>query len=192
MMFFELKDRNPVEYAKDIIKRDPIILDTETTGLKSDDEIVEIAAVDIDGDVQINTLIKPVDVIPARAILIHGINNRIVNNAPTFDIVWKNKLKSLLSNRPICLYNYDFDIRLIRQSLSKYGIELGKIGEVICVMRLYAKYKGTWDDHYGHFKWYKLRDAARQSRLSLPKAIHRALADAELTRKLLMHIASQE
>lgn len=190
-MNFGLDGRNPVEAAKDIIKRNPIILDTETTGLARDDEIVEIAAVDIEGDVCLDTLIKPQGIIGPVAYSIHGIDSKDVNNAPTFDIIWNDRLADLIAGRPVCFYNDDFDLRLIGQSLEKYGIKFDNKGEAICIMRLYAKFIGKWDVIHWHYKWFKLIEAAKMSNLAIPENSHRALADAELTRKLLVHIASQ-
>lgn len=190
-MNFGLDGINPVEAAKDIIKRNPVILDTETTGLARDDEIVEIAAIDIKGGIYLDTLIKPKGVIGSVAYSIHGINTKDVNDAPTFDIIWNDRLADLIANRPVCYYNDDFDLRLISQSLEKYGIKFNNRGEAICIMRLYAKFVGIWDVIHWHYKWFKLVEAARRSNLTVPENFHRALADAELTRKLLVHIASQ-
>ena len=185
------EDKNPIEVANEIINKNPIILDTETTGVKQNDEIIEIAVVDIRGNIQINTLVKPRRSIPSEATEIHGIKNRDTINAQTMEIIWKQQLKSILNNRLVCIYNSDFDIRLIRQSLKHYGIKLANLGKVLCVMKLYAQFRGLWDDYYGHFKWYKLTEAARQSNISVPNNVHRALADAELTRKILIYISSQ-
>lgn len=61
-----------------------MILDTETTGLDYDDKIVEIAVIDLDGNVLINTLVDPNKAIPKEATEIHGIANKMVENAPLF------------------------------------------------------------------------------------------------------------
>jgi len=52
----------------DVIEsRDFVILDTETTGLYDDDEIVSIAIINSDGQTLLNQLVKPVRPIPADA-----------------------------------------------------------------------------------------------------------------------------
>ena len=48
------------------------ILDTETTGLYDDAEIVEISIIDENGGVLLDTLVKPLKPIPAEATAIHG------------------------------------------------------------------------------------------------------------------------
>ena len=60
------------------------ILDTETTGLYDDAEIVEISIIDENGGVLLDTLVKPLKPIPAEATAIHGITNEMVATAPTW------------------------------------------------------------------------------------------------------------
>ena len=45
--------------ATKLLQLNPVFLDTETTGLGRYDEIVEVAVVDLDGSVLINTLVRP-------------------------------------------------------------------------------------------------------------------------------------
>ena len=42
----------------------PLFLDTETTGLDERDEVVELAVINVRGEVLVGTLIKPVNPIP--------------------------------------------------------------------------------------------------------------------------------
>ncbi|MBA7653334.1 3'-5' exonuclease DinG [subsurface metagenome] len=188
-MEVDIEGRNPVEIAQEFLKRDPVILDTETTGLKGNDEIIEIAVVNMKGKVLFNSLVKPVKLIPAAATSIHGITDQAVRNAPNLDMLWEG-VRGILYERPVGIYNSNFDLRLIRQSLDKYGIKLREIKEVLCIMKLYAIYSGVWDDYHDHYRWFKLEEAARRSNLSCPANIHRALADAELTRRLMIFLAS--
>lgn len=54
-----------------------IILDTETTGLDNTAEIVEISVINDQGEVLLDTLIKPTKPIPGDATAIHGITNEM-------------------------------------------------------------------------------------------------------------------
>jgi len=58
-----------------------------------------------------------------------------------------------------------------------------------CAMKLYARFYGEWNDTRGGYRWQRLIDAARQCALPIPMNLHRAAADAELTRLLLHHMA---
>lgn len=192
-MQIELDFSNPEksvrEIAADFISRDPLIFDTETTGLGPDDEIIEITLIDCSGDIKLDTLIKPIKKIPADSSRIHGITNDMVINAPALDSLWTEQLSQLFGGRALCIYNSDFDLRMIKQSLKKYGLKWANPEEVLCLMKLYGRHRQVWDDYYNHYKWFKLTTAARECSIQLPEKAHRSLADAELTRKLLLFLA---
>lgn len=99
-----------------------VILDTETTGLYGDDEVVEIAIIDLKGNTLYNSLIKPTKPIPGDATRIHGITNEKVSTSPTIaqEI---DKLDAILNGKCILAYNAEFDSSMIQHSLSKHGIK---------------------------------------------------------------------
>lgn len=52
-----------------------MVFDTETTGLDGSDGIVEVSCVSGQGEVLLDTLVRPVAPIPADATAIHGITS---------------------------------------------------------------------------------------------------------------------
>ena len=110
------------------------ILDTETTGLHSDDEIIEIAIIDLDGKVLLNTLVKPIKPISREAFDKHGISNDYIigRNFPTWDQVHA-EVNRILQERTIIAYNSNFDVRLLCQTSMKYGLVFDRINHV-CLM----------------------------------------------------------
>ena len=56
-----------IKEARRLLELDLVIFDTETTGLGPDAEIVEVAALKVDGTVLLDTLLKPRQPIPADA-----------------------------------------------------------------------------------------------------------------------------
>ncbi|ELA9868094.1 3'-5' exonuclease, partial [Vibrio parahaemolyticus] len=67
---------------KKLSTQNAIILDTETTGLDSQAEIVEFTAICAHtGKVIVNELVKPTCSIPAEATAIHGITDEDVKDA---------------------------------------------------------------------------------------------------------------
>ena len=58
-----------------------LILDTETTGLGDDAEVVELAVIDCAGAVLLDTLVRPSGPVPAEAAAIHGITDAMAANA---------------------------------------------------------------------------------------------------------------
>jgi DNA polymerase-3 subunit epsilon len=194
------------------VQANPLFLDTETTGLSGMDEICEIAIIDVKGDVVINTLVHPTRPIDLNASQIHGITDEMVANAPTLGDLLP-QLEQMLRGREVLVYNLEFDMAKISRSLeangcgwkdgeswywahptgetTAEGIEIYR-SSWHCAMNLYARYYGDWNDYHGNYRWQRLSNAALQCGIELPLGIHRAQMDAELTRRILLHMAQVE
>jgi len=178
--------------ALEWLQQKPIFLDTETTGLDEQAQVVDLAIIDHDGTVLMDTLIRPTVSIPDEASAVHGISNIDVLAAPTFADVLP-QIKAIVTDRILCIYNASYDIRILRQSarahLVEKKFEIGMWCAWNCVMELYAEYFGDWSEYYQSYRWQKLGDAASQCEIVTPK-LHRAMADAEITRLILIHMAN--
>ena len=114
----------------------------------------------------------------------------MVQAAPSWAELWP-AVKAALSGQSVCIFNADFDIRLIRQSHRQAGLGDQPAGmTAFCIMKLYAEFYGDWNASRGSFRWQSLEAAGRQCGLALPNA-HRAEADALLARAVLLHMAAQ-
>lgn len=169
------------------------ILDTETTGLGNEDEIVEIAIIDNTDGIILNKLIKPTIKIPSIATNIHGITNEMVKDSPSInefiDILEK------LKGETIYIYNKDFDIRLLKQSLAKFNINFNeKDYNFKCAMEEYAEFVGEWNEYRGNYKWHKLTQAYNDIPNKNEKIIgaHRALQDCLMTLEVVLFLKSEE
>jgi len=187
------------EQIRHLIGCNPLFLDTETTGL--DGEICEIAVIDLAGNVLINTLVKPTISIPEDVIAIHGISDERVQDAPTFKDLFP-ELEKVLRDRVVLVYNVEFDVRMIFNSARANQMQdlnfwwgsdepWGKPNLWNCAMELYAVYYGDYNSYHGNYRWQRLSKAARQCGIEYQDT-HRALADAELTRRIVLHMAKQE
>ncbi len=173
-----------IQRAREYLAVRPVFLDTETTGLDSNAEIVEISIIDSDGKVLLDTLIKPARSIPLDASRIHGITNAMVADAPAWPEVWPG-VEAILRGRYIGIYNVDFDLRMMRQSHKIYGMDWEfPQHRAFDVMKLYA-------DYIGSQRWVALDTAGRQCGIPLPNA-HRAQADTLLLLTLFQYIASRQ
>ncbi|MGR5143865.1 exonuclease domain-containing protein, partial [Photobacterium sp. DNB23_23_1] len=151
---------------KPINLNNAVILDTETTGLYEDAEIVELSVIDaLTREVLIDTLVMPVQLVPGEAMAIHGITNRMLVGSSTFPVIYK-QLAQELKGRDVLIYNAAFDVRLIRQSLKRYGIDFMPF-KTQCVMEWYAEFFGEWNAHHGNFKWQSLTNAAIQQGIDI-------------------------
>jgi DNA polymerase-3 subunit epsilon len=173
--------------AQQILGDRPLFLDTETTGLDKRAEIVEIALIEHDGSVALDSLVKPTRHIPYDATRVHNISNEMVADAPTWAELWP-QVQALLNGRRVGIYNADFDLRMIQQSHTAHKVADGSAGSnAFCIMKLYAEFYGERGS-YGGYKWQGLDKAARQSGIDLPNS-HRAGADALLAREVLRFVA---
>ena len=178
-----------IKTAREIIAKNPVFLDTETTGLDSSAEIVDIAIVDSDGTELVNTLVRPVSPIPNQATKIHGIKNEDVILASTFADIQLN-VGSLLHGKLIVIYNRNFDLRLIAQSEEVNKIPCLEFPLTKCAMELYAQFYGDWNEYHKSYRWQKLSDAAKQLGIEIPADLHRAAADANLCRLIIEAMAA--
>ncbi|MBO1563422.1 3'-5' exonuclease [Yersinia pseudotuberculosis] len=173
------------------LKRNYLILDTETTGLGNDAEIIEISIIDCTGKILLDTLVKPLKAIPAEVTAIHGITNEMVADAPTWrDIHYQ--FMTLTNARTLLIYNALFDSRLIFQTAAANNCPVPEkkyIFDAECVMESYAKYYGQWDQKRNKFKWQRLSNAAEQQGVAIDGTPHRALADCKTTLGIIRAMA---
>ncbi|MFS7242300.1 exonuclease domain-containing protein [Serratia proteamaculans] len=180
----------PQQQAQQCLNRNCLILDSETTGLGEDDEIVEITIIDTAGKPLLNTLVKPSKPIPAGATAIHGITNEMVKDAPTWPEI-SPQLCSLISGKNIAIYNADYDIRLLEQTdrIWKVTPNLSAPTQTVCVMQEYAEFYGQ-KGMRGGYRWQKLTAAAEQQNVTIEGTPHRALSDCLTTLGVIKAMAN--
>jgi DNA polymerase-3 subunit epsilon len=181
-----------IQSAQSILSSAPVYLDTETTGIDQNSEIVEICVIDNQGDVIFESLIKPTVAIPYDAVRIHGISDAMVGDAPRWFELWPD-IRSALSGKTVCIYNADYDVRLIKQTNSIYKIpfQLNPDTRFFCIMKLYAQFYGQWNPSRRSYRWFSLEAAGSHLRIPLPNA-HRARDDTLLAKSVLEKIASSD
>ena len=177
--------------AQRLLQLRPVYLDTETTGLGPDAEIIEIGIIDHDGSLLYSSLVRPKSSrIEPDAQRLHGITLQHLQDAPDWNKVWI-QVQTLLSGRRVGVYNAEFDLRLMRQSHKKYFLPWTvPEQDFACIMKLYARFRGEWDSRRGSFRYQSLDSAGQQCGIRIPNS-HRAIEDARLARAVLEHIASQ-
>ena len=107
--------KDAISEAQVMLASDPVYLDTETTGLGTYDQVIEIGMVDDHGQVLVDQLVRTHKKIDPAAGRVHGITEKMLENAPTWESVWM-QAEAILINRRIGIYNVEFDVRLIKQS----------------------------------------------------------------------------
>jgi DNA polymerase-3 subunit epsilon len=150
-----------------------VFLDTETTGFPPAAEIVALAVVSAEGEILLDTLIRPDAPIPASATAIHGISDQHVAHAPAWRDV-HGSLVDTLAGRTVVIYNMDFDRRVLLACSDRHQLALPS-ARWECAMLAFADYRGTPNQRTGRSRWHKLDAAA--SHFGCEPGGHRALED---------------
>lgn len=169
-------------WASLILNGSAVILDSETTGIRTDDEIVELAVVNLQGKKIVNSLFQTQRPIPASATKVHRITNRMVHNARTFPQIW-DELMTFLQKREIIIFNADFDLRMLRQTAQHYNLPIPEL-RVHCLMKRVSNYIG------GAKGQYSLKAACYHFGIEQEEA-HRALPDTLVTLAVLQALAAR-
>jgi DNA polymerase III subunit epsilon len=191
-MMLNTDRQNAAKWAYDLLqKRNWCVLDTETTGLANDDQICQIAIVSNDGQPLLNELVRPTIAISDEASAIHGITNEQVATAPSFDQLLIPILQAV-NNRDVVIYNEEFDLRMIRQSLRPYGVQLAfptsdrrgcriflNGGSIHCAMQQFSAWVGEWNAYHGGYRWQRL-----------PGGDHSAIGDCLATVLVVCNMAA--
>lgn len=164
-------------------RKNYVVLDTETTGLAYGSEIVEIAVVGSDGNVLINTRVKPIKGIPEEAANVHGIRGRDVSGSPLWADV-RDDVRIALFDKDVIIYNAPYDIKMLRSSDGVIGLKDSWDGRYYCLMLAYAEYRGEWNASRLSYRWHKLTAAMYQQGLPMNDA-HSALGDCQMALRLL-------
>lgn len=169
-----------IDIAKDFLqnKEKYVILDTETTGLGDNDVVIQIGIIDLDGNILLDTLIKPSKRkrISSEATNIHGIKMIMLKDSPTFKEIYQ-EFRNIIKGKKVLIYNNQFDIRLINQTAQQDNLRLDDF-ETICLMKLYAIFKNNWSEYHGWYKYPKL-----------PEGDHSAIGDCKSALKILHKIS---
>jgi DNA polymerase-3 subunit epsilon len=177
-----------IRTAKEILAREPIYLDTETTGLDSKAEIIEIAIIDSNAYPLMNSLVRPLKPIPQDASRIHGITDQDTATAPTWIALWQ-EIRGVFFGRQLAIYNADFDLRMIDQTNRIYGLPRWQPGIIpLDIMILFADFRSVRDPYRNQNRFFRLEEAGSYLGIKLPNS-HRALDDTRLAREVLIQIA---
>lgn len=177
----QTQDRNAaILWARSVLDRSEeyYILDTETTGL-NDPEVIELAVIDIDGEMMINQQFKPKTEISLGATNIHGITNAMLALKPEWPVVGASLERDIFT-RKLLIYNYVFDDQAIRNTYELHNLTPPSFqGE--CVMQWYSHFCGEWNEFRGSYRWQKL-----------PGGDHSALGDCIATMEVIELMACSE
>jgi DNA polymerase-3 subunit epsilon len=172
-----------VEWARKLLaSRDFVVFDSETTGLSSPVDFVEIAVVGPRGEALVDSLLRPSCRIEPSARAVHGHSARSLSGAPRFFEVYPELLEALYGKR-VVVFNAPYDRRVWDTAVKKLGARgalAGGLPKWECAMHQYARFVGEPSKRGG--RGYRPQ--------KLPGGDHTALGDALATLRLIEGMAA--
>jgi len=173
-----------------------IVLDTETTGLKKEDHIVELGACEIiDGSLtggQFHIYIRPRLKMEQRVVDIHGITNQFYDEY--YKDVYQDDKENLLNfskwvgNSIIFAHNAPFDMNTVNKELFYWGLHEIPIKRYRCSMRIFREIISKNNPLYDE-KYTSLEKCCEYFGLKTnDKIFHNALFDSFMTARLVCKI----
>lgn len=98
-----------------------VILDTETTGLYKDDEVIELSIIDTLGRELYHSLFCPTKKMGEAAIRVTGLDYAMLKEEPLFKDEWP-KIKKAIGSHIILGHNIAYDYRVTLSTAKRYGI----------------------------------------------------------------------
>lgn len=162
-----------------------VMLDFETTGLSpgAGDRITEVAALRIVGGKIVDRYVSLVNCgvrIPAFITSLTGISQAMVNAAPQASVVVP-QLLDFIGSDALSAHNASFDLKFLQAESQLQGLTPAHQG-LVCSLKLSRRV-------FPGMPSYKLATLASTLRIRFNGAAHRAEADAEVSARLLIHIA---
>lgn len=173
--------RKASRWARELLSgKEFVVLDSETTGLKSPVGFVEVAIADPDGKPLINTTVKPKLPVEPEASRIHGYTAEALTGSPSFKEVYPEILDAI-SGRRVIVYNARYDRRV-------FDTEVGMLG---ARGLLSGRYLPAWECAMGWYSQYVAESRKRGGYKSqkLPGGDHSALGDCRATLELIQKMA---
>jgi DNA polymerase III epsilon subunit-like protein len=173
--------KHAIAALKRMNQENTLILDLETTGTGAPyEEIIEIALLQLDGTIAYHSLVACDAPIHPDAQKKCGITNEMLKDATQFSGIWAVKVSPLIRQKIVVAFNADFDKRIISKEVEHYHLPVPKYYPCD-LMRIYMALVTEGR--------YRLQDACEHYGIVEPE--HRGIADAEVTRLLLLKMSEE-
>ena len=153
---------------------DYLIFDLE--GIQNPDELIEIAVINLKGDVIMNTLVKPTHKINWRIAELTGISDRMAAGGQNIRTVMKT-LRSISSGKTLMSWGTDYDKVLLQKAVLSTGISLNC--SFACAQKIHMGNEGL------------SRQIALHKALGEDEQSHRALDDCDMVLEVLRNDISE-
>lgn len=169
---------------RELIEGPLAIIDTETTGLDSQDEVVEIGVIDKTGKILFEAVVKPKIYMSLGASRVNGFTDDMLKDCPDISEVADEFFKAI-EGKELIMYNAEFDFNKINYSLCRHDVKKRVSSDVIhCAMLAYMDFIDSPD-------FVSLKSASSGLE-GCEIQSHRAVDDCRMTLKVIKKIAEYE
>jgi DNA polymerase-3 subunit epsilon len=169
-----------VRWARSLLSGgDFVVLDSETTGLGTPIDFVEVGVVSCRREVLFDSLMEPSCPVEPGATRVHGHTTESLMGERRFVEAYPDLLEALWGKR-VVVYNASYDRRVWDAAVGRLGARASLAGELApweCAMRAFAAYVGERSRRGGH------------KNQKLAGGDHTALGDARATLRLIERMA---
>jgi DNA polymerase-3 subunit epsilon len=169
-----------VRWARSLLSGDDfVVLDSETTGLGTPIDFVEVGVVSCRGETLFDSPIKPSCPVESGASRVHGRTTLSLAGERRFHELYPDLLEALWGKR-VVVYNAPYDRRVWDAAVGRLGARAALAGGLPpweCAMRAFAAYVGERSKRGGH------------KNQKLVGGDHTALGDARATLRLIERMA---
>ena len=167
-----------------------VILDTETTGLSTDEKhrIVEIGCIELNNLVPTNKIfheyINPQRSVSEAAYKVHGYSNNFLSDKKTFVEIYENFL-NFIKRKKIIIHNASFDLSFLNYEMrliNQPKIETENIIDTLEIARL--KFPGSQNSLNALCKRFNIDNSRREK--------HNALIDCHLLKEVYVNLLDQK
>lgn len=172
----EFEQQTYLEWEKLLADPGVVFLDTETSGVNNDAEVITVAVVSQNGESLFEGLHLPSCSISREATAVHGFTKALIRkmNHSSWSELHSNLVKVLKQASTVVAYNAAFDKRVLEHTALVNSKRLPKL-----------RWYDAMSTYSGKFKYIRLEDAAIWEGVSIEES-HTALGDARLTRNLML------
>ena len=161
---------------------DVLILDTETTGVGTGAEVIEVVAIDTTGALRVSELALPVGWISVDSWQVHGLTEDALHGlgAKAWPDVHETLAAALRDAESVLAWNADFDARVLAQSAAIHRLALAPV-QWVDVRPAYREARPGGA--------HGLADAMLRERLAWEGRQHRAEADCRAVLSVMRRLA---
>ena len=167
-----------------------VVLDTETTGLSTNEKhkIEEIGCIELQDQIPTNKIfheyINPLRPVSKEAFQVHGYSDEFLSNKKTFPEIVE-KFLNFIKNKKLVIHNAPFDLSFINYELKLLKLETIDKKNVIDTLEIArAKYPGAQNSLDALCKRFNVDNSKREK--------HSALIDCHLLKEIYVNLLDQK